>query len=199
VSTNNLPITAVDIDFLTTYPGPFATAEPGFLLSARRSAADCCQHCEDAGLPTRWRDVVRGYVIQRRAMRSARCAILLKAVSHPTGSFPLVKCPGRVPTGVMRVGWLLVSRSPFDAMLLRGEVAAIENPRAASYGDGEMARHTARPREPINVVYLNGKERCVCMMRAPDDPASCIGALYADENLDAILRGFHVGVRSHRL
>lgn len=112
--------------------------------------------------------MVSRYVIQRRAMRSLRWANLLKAVSHPTGIFPLAVCSGRATTGAKAVERLLVSRCPFDAVLLTGEVTlAIENPRAASYGHGGMVRHATRARDPTIAVHLNGKKRCVCMTRAP--------------------------------
>ena len=51
-------------------------------------------------------------------------------------NFPLcfaVTCSGRVAPRAEAFGCLLVSRSPFDAVLLTGELTlAIENPRAVS-------------------------------------------------------------------
>ena len=89
---------------------------------------------------------------------------------------------------------MLVSRFPFDAVLLTAVLTlAAENPRAASYGHGEMVRQAARTRAPIIAAHLNGKKRCVCMTRAPNDPASCIGGLYAYENSDELLKVFSVG------
>jgi hypothetical protein len=128
-------------------------------------------------------------------MRSARRASLLTAVSHPTGIFPMgltVTCSRRGTAGAKTI--VLVSRSPFDAVLLTGEVTlAIENPRAASYGDGEIVRQTVRAREPSIAAHLNGKKRCVCIARTPDHPASCIGGSHVDENSDELLKVFPVG------
>jgi hypothetical protein len=71
-------------------------------------------------------------------------------------------------------GCLLVSRSPFDAVLLTGELAlAIENPRAVSYGDDEKVRQAAMTREPIIAAHLNEKKRCLCMTRVPNNPMHC--------------------------
>ena len=69
---------------------------------------------------------------------------------------------------------------------------AIEDPRAASYRKGEMVKQAARAREPTIVAHPDGKNRCVCMTRAPDDPASCIGVMYAYENSDELLKVFSV-------
>jgi hypothetical protein len=67
-----------------------------------------------------------------------------------------------------------VSRSPFDAVLLTGELAlAIENPRAVSYGDDEKVRQAAMTREPIIAAHLNEKKRCLCMTQVPNDPMHC--------------------------
>jgi hypothetical protein len=56
-----------------------------------------------------------------------------------------------------------------------------------------MVRQAARTRAPIIAAHLNGKKRSVCMTRAPNDPASCIGGLYAYENSDELLKVFSVG------
>jgi hypothetical protein len=78
-------------------------------------------------------------------------------------------------------------------MLLTGEATlAIENPRAASYGHGEIVRQTTRAREASIAAHLNGNKRCVCIA-SPDDPASCIGGSYVDENSDELLKVFSVG------
>ena len=49
-----------------------------------------------------------------------------------------------------------MSRSPFDAVLLTGQLTlAIENPRAVSYGDDEKVRQAAMTREPIIATNLD--------------------------------------------
>lgn len=61
---------------------------------------------------------------------------------------------------------MLVSRSPFDAVLLTAVLTlAAENPRAVSYGEGEKVRHAAITTDPTAATNFDEKKRSICMTR----------------------------------
>jgi hypothetical protein len=111
------------------------------------------------------------YVIQRLELRSARLSSLLKAVSHPTGIFPVGLAVIRSRPGATRADTfecVLVSRSPFLAALLTGAFTlAVDKPLAVSTGHAENIRQAGITKDANAATNFDERERPICMTRLP--------------------------------